>query len=264
MLKMPKGSSSTRIQRRPFDAIVWKSSYCNFCCSVKQYKRNRLSAANILRWKGDNPCKCGEKRPQYIDICHKDRSTKRGNPAKIKSIPKQNAELLKCFGGCKVCHDKLTAEENGITEKKSVVFRREFVNAEKKVRGCCARCDWKFEPDQPGIFHFDHLPGEIKVASISNMVTKGGHSIDEISHKMAKCQLLCVFCHVDVTKERIDDQWRMFSIWSAQGDECIPHLVGRFKLSFSDIEEILDLKMYMQTVIEEYHKGEWIEFVTLE
>lgn len=48
---------------------------------------------------------------------------------------------------------------------------------------------------------FDHLPGFIKLATISQMVM-GGYTMSTLLEEAAKCEVVCSNCHRSRTKKR--------------------------------------------------------------
>lgn len=61
----------------------------------------------------------------------------------------------------------------------------------------CADCGEVFPPY---VMHWDHLPGHVKVSSISTMA--GAWSREAIRDELKKCELVCANCHVMRTVRR--------------------------------------------------------------
>lgn len=67
-----------------------------------------------------------------------------------------------------------------------------------KLEAGCADCGIRSE--HPEIYDFDHLPGELKVARISTLLTKG--TIEDLLAEIAKCEVVCANCHRIRTRAR--------------------------------------------------------------
>ena len=71
-----------------------------------------------------------------------------------------------------------------------------------KLRTGCKRCGVSNIP--PHELHMDHLPGHLKVNNVSDLISQD-YSWVRIWDEVAKCQVLCIPCHTDVTRERQDE-----------------------------------------------------------
>jgi hypothetical protein len=241
-----------------------KDSHCIICAKVRAFKRRLALDENVNQWHAARPCEnCGEKNVKYLQACHIDRNSKSIGVRQAKSIKRQNSELPKCKSLCCFCHQIETDKENGTTTRRAVAIRREFVNAKKAIREKCIRCSMAYNPSRPSIFHFDHRNPETKVDSVAKMVTDQ-LSFERIEDEMEKCDLLCSKCHIDVTQERRDDEWRMFVEYCARGEECISDLSKRFNLSRERIINTINSKIEIQPVIERVYGDNWIDHVVIE
>jgi len=75
-----------------------------------------------------------------------------------------------------------------------------------KIEHGCADCgrsdDWR-------VLHFDHLPGHEKLFEISYAVTRpGSFSDEEVAAEVAKCEVVCLDCHVARTVFRLGPKER--------------------------------------------------------
>lgn len=53
------------------------------------------------------------------------------------------------------------------------------------------------------VMDFDHKEGEIKVSSISAMITHNPANFERIKEEISKCDLVCANCHRQRTHDRI-------------------------------------------------------------
>lgn len=84
--------------------------------------------------------------------------------------------------------------------------KADFVNAYKLEQGC-ADCGYN---DRPEALGFDHLPGTVKVANVSILITRG--SMEKILEEIEKCEVVCANCHAIRTKGRGQHQgWRLIT-----------------------------------------------------
>lgn len=248
-----------------------KQADCQDCERVRKYGVELERKARAAAWFATRPCeKCEEANIKYLHAAHIDRKTKYRtkngkliSPGLLKSRRLQEPEYDKCKSLCVECHQQETCVEHGRTNDKGRRLRHDVVLAEKMRRAKCARCPKMIEPQHPEIFQFDHLPGHDKVDTIANMVRDRRH-IEMITAEMKKCQLLCAKCHIDVTQERRDNEWRMFVAHCAEGDECYPKLAKGFNMSIEKVQEIVYKKMEKQVILEKYHGDSWIDHIVLE
>jgi hypothetical protein len=90
------------------------------------------------------------------------------------------------------------AEEARIKERERSVARiaqRRRNNAEWvrsfKIHHGCADCGYNTEPH---LLQFDHLPGTVKTANVSALVSEN-RSLKKIQAEVAKCEVVCAACH---------------------------------------------------------------------
>lgn len=129
------------------------------------------------------------------------------------SVTQMKANQHKIRFLCKECHCRETEQENleKKVEPKNAAVRQviertkqkqEYVNNRKRAIGACLRCTKTVATRPYSYFHFDHLPGFIKIEEVSLMIQKN-RNIEVIDAEIAKCQLLCANCHFKVTAERL-------------------------------------------------------------
>ena len=153
---------------------------------------------------------CGEKNWMVLenDHGHHEKSTNiHGNS--IRTLSKNSTplkiinELSKCEVVCILCHRIRTHRRWQNQPKKTYAAvrmdqyktsRRKIVNQIKNTIGSCSCCHLAITPESEYLFDWDHLHPETKIDSISNMV-KGSYTLEEITHEIGKCQLLCCKCH---------------------------------------------------------------------
>lgn len=82
---------------------------------------------------------------------------------------------------------------------------RDHVKGRKLQAGACASCKRICTSENYQEFHWDHLEPHLKSLPISRM---GLHSLDAIDLEIAKCQLLCLDCHVVRTTEERHHAYR--------------------------------------------------------
>lgn len=81
------------------------------------------------------------------------------------------------------------------TDGKGPAARKAYVRAYKLEKGCID-CGYR---ENPVALSFDHLPGTVKVRDIKSGQQLGWQALlDEI----AKCEVVCMNCHVIRTSER--------------------------------------------------------------
>lgn len=76
---------------------------------------------------------------------------------------------------------------------------------EKLDRGKCVACSLVVTPDTIHHFEWNHIEPSEKAYNISNIVT----NTSRYSSEVKKCELVCLFCHANITKQqRIDGKIR--------------------------------------------------------
>jgi len=150
---------------------------------------------------------------------HIDRATKVKNISNFaywighKSLSRQDkiarfeAELAKCQPLCGSCHLTKTAAENirpRITPaqitRRQLGDRHNARMREAKFNMCfCRICKCWVREHNLGNFQFDHVNPMDKTVEISAM---RGATDERFKEELAKCQLLCVQCHVERTTDQ--------------------------------------------------------------
>jgi hypothetical protein len=131
------------------------------------------------------------------------------NYSQLSSIQARENEQSAGTIKCGECHCRETERENQELAKQSqrgpcAVRRRlhEYVYKRKLSIGGCCDCARRFTPTTPrSFFHFDHLPQYNKVASIADMISRR-RPLALIAAEIAKCELVCMYCHNKRTAER--------------------------------------------------------------
>jgi len=115
---------------------------------------------------------------------------------------------------CKFCND--TTPENFYTTLRRNVCKKCIIDASQNTykkgverdtqmklqRGKCSICNLVVEADKVHHFEWNHIIPNDK----SHVVSKLKFRIDDIYHKeVEKCELLCLFCHADTTKQQYSD-----------------------------------------------------------
>lgn len=128
-------------------------------------------------------------------------STKRCPACEEQRLPSE-------FGSqtvCKLCWSSYTREYRqrpGVMKKaqrRDRQRKRDLMEwSHGKKRDNCLDCKRKFNPWQ---MQFDHRPGTVKVASVSDMVMRG-FAKKKIEQEIEKCDLVCASCHADRTYQR--------------------------------------------------------------
>lgn len=94
------------------------------------------------------------------------------------------------------------AKHKARAKKRTIIMRQQTRDHLDKIRSetPCARCGVRY-PLKPWYMAFDHLPGTDKVANVADSI-KLGWGRAKIDAEIDKCQVLCLLCHADVTRER--------------------------------------------------------------
>ena len=110
-------------------------------------------------------------------------------------------EAKKCQLVCGKCHKKETERrELGLSRRTTKQqLKIDYVN-ELKNAGC-SKCNYK-DNTLPRFFHFDHIDPTTKIAGISEMIytNYNKYSFEDLVAEIAKCQLLCEYCHFKRTE----------------------------------------------------------------
>ena len=102
----------------------------------------------------------------------------------------------KPYGCCKTC--KLFCNQQ-IRIERAAYVRNMKLNVIKQ----CQTCPRKVEAGFEMCFDFDHIDQSTKKNSISNML-RSGASQKTLDAEIAKCRLLCCYCHKDHTAEQLE------------------------------------------------------------
>ncbi len=73
---------------------------------------------------------------------------------------------------------------------------------QKQQAGHCALCAHTVEEWGSCGFDWDHLDPQLKKNNVSTLVMEG-HPLHTIRSEIAKCRLLCVYCHIDWTTHQL-------------------------------------------------------------
>ena len=118
------------------------------------------------------------------------KSSKDGRQAYCKEC--RNAYLKEWYKDNKVLHGKRVRQAEA---KRSAKIYEEI----RKLKSVpCPDCDRTYDPV---CMDFDHLPGNVKLYNIANMV-KDKLPLSKILEEIAKCEVVCVNCHRLRTKNR--------------------------------------------------------------
>jgi hypothetical protein len=92
---------------------------------------------------------------------------------------------------CKPCMIRLSKQRQRRGKERS--------DAEKLKAGKCVKCNRDVTNETTHYFEWNHLEPKDKLHCISHIAMR----TDEIFYtELSKCELLCLFCHADVTKEQ--------------------------------------------------------------
>ena len=86
-----------------------------------------------------------------------------------------------------------------ITNRNLRQRNRDYLN-QIRSKAVCPDCGLSF-PDKPWRMSFDHLPGFEKKADLSTMANQAV-SLKRLDEEIAKCEVICLFCHSDRTQLR--------------------------------------------------------------
>jgi hypothetical protein len=111
-----------------------------------------------------------------------------------------HCKKIKADDGFKMCEKcrKRSRAQYYRTRREREKSRGEWMAALKATMSC-ADCGISY-PDEPHRMHWDHLPGTIKVANVSDLVYKG--KVEEALEEVEKCELVCARCHTRRGRER--------------------------------------------------------------
>lgn len=183
---------------------------------------------------GGKCAQCGDSELTHLDFDHIDSQNKCKSVIDCKTGQKMEEEAKKCQLLCLKCHRVKSIRDlhkkwaNHIySQKKSVVQlrkRRErnknHVNRVKISLGGCQNpdCNDTFDQDALEFYEFDHIDAKTKIRAVSSMVCSG-LAIKTIDEEIAKCRLLCGYCHRVHTK----------NIAACYMDETTPHVAPKIR-----------------------------------
>ena len=124
------------------------------------------------------------------------------------SYAAQKAESEKCQLICLFCHlittKRRRQERRPSAHPKYVNEKKAYVDAEKLRLGGCEWCG-HFDPSNLTYYEFDHVDPKIKrdtITTIAARGTKSGNTMGYLKDEIARCRLLCRFCHRKRTAEQ--------------------------------------------------------------
>jgi hypothetical protein len=155
---------------------------------------------------------CGDNNPDHIEFDHIDPNTKICAVCDCKTVMAMYKEFRKCRALCKKCHLKVTQEQNAKLKKKENI-NREYINRIKIKIGKCQYegCTDIFDKDNLSFYEFDHQNQDEKEYTISQMSGEY-YSFKHIDKEIAKCRLLCSFCHYRFTRLQNKENYELFDV----------------------------------------------------
>lgn len=188
-------------------------------CRIKDIKRARNPSSkrfklNQLYQKIKSelpPCElCGDDDIEHKEFDHIDPVTKIREVTNMTSFELMRAEAAKCRSLCKKCHRKQTTSiqrklrrtENLMSSHKLINRNRNHINSVKMRIGGCQHpgCTDIFDEHILSFYEFDHINFTQKTANAAHLSDKG-YSIANIDKELAKCELVCGYCHKKRTTE---------------------------------------------------------------
>lgn len=108
-----------------------------------EYERKRIAARRAAYFQDKECLKCGSK--EKLENHHRDRSTKVASCVWSWSAERQTIELAKCDVLCKVCHRKITSEQNKQDFSTPLLEKKHGTDNTYNTHHCrCELCrDWK-------------------------------------------------------------------------------------------------------------------------
>jgi hypothetical protein len=188
-------------------------AYCNYCVSIRSYKNNKKKAATKTMIKEDvGACAICKVKLSASDLefAHFDRETKRTRDSGAKvsfsalTVPQMIEELPNGRFICHDCHIAETKEENKKLEptertpgaQASYTYKKRkqaVVDKWKLDKGACQDCGKIVTPENVSCFDCDHRPGEMKIASVADLVCNRGFKVVKL--ELEKCDCVCRPCH---------------------------------------------------------------------
>lgn len=131
-----------------------------------------------------------DKRKEQIAAAQKRWHAK--NPNYKREYREKNRERLH-----KQENDRLRgSKQRSATLQRYASKRRQFTD-QQKARPC-ADCGIQYPPY---VMHFDHRPGETKIANVSSAQVLLG-TMERLMAEIAKCDVVCANCHAERTHRR--------------------------------------------------------------
>jgi len=221
-------------------------------CRLSNHKHSRNTArkkSEVVSSIKDKmgACECGETRADRIQF-HHIACNKVCSVGGSTTIAKMRAEAGKCIALCMKCHKKLTFKDRTYkkppnrrarNDQERATRNRNYVNQCKLMLGGCQnpKCDDVFDPDNLEFYEYDHIDFTEKTKSISVMALQYRSSFARLDQELAKCQLLCGYCHFERTQEQNTERREHF----LKLETPIPEPTPPLSINSEIIKEIRDL-----------------------
>lgn len=184
------------------ETTQWTNAHRDF---LRVHNRERQTKRRLALI-DNRPCeKCGLRDPVLLHFAHRDRKTKKAGIATLVgrgTFKAAKDEADKCKILCARCHRLEThAEDNtymhryvttgcmplpGETRRRQRTFIVNYMKDKKCLE--CGEADMR-------VLENDHIDPKTKVSSVSWMVSHHA-TVGDIGREVAKCQVLCVLCHL--------------------------------------------------------------------
>ena len=159
----------------------------------------------------NNNCNCSDPDLFENDHINPQEKEKKGFGLRHVALSKLHMELKKCVIRCIKCHRMKTKKEQELlkNEKGSNKQRKqkmELCNKIKREIGKCSNenCLETVVVGNENLFDFDHVKEKgIKLKPVSVLVHDNA-SDDVIKNEIAKCRLLCCYCHRKHTAQQFN------------------------------------------------------------
>jgi hypothetical protein len=227
LAKLPAMKTCTRCNRSLLRAVDFakksdmpdgRKRECRECVRAQLAQKLRELRQYQLQVKSRGCQICGwTGHPEALDFAHlspsskkRDRRGRTVGPSRFRSKTEFKKEERVMRVLCAVCHQLETGTIPTPSEHPAKRKLREYVEAEKTKRKCCADCRLRVTHDAPfRCFDFDHLPQFPKVETISNMQLKPqSFTLDHIRTEISKCDLVCKRCHrIRTATRRLQQQY---------------------------------------------------------
>lgn len=143
-----------------------------------------------------------ELRDLGILKCEEKYNGKKDNVSNMGSECAIRNENKFCRLLCGKCHlyETIRREKGKYIRNTLEKIKLQYVN-QLKTQGCSC-CSYK-NNELPRFFHFDHIIPSEKIEAISVMVRECKYSYQDMLNEIAKCRILCQYCHAIHTKNQI-------------------------------------------------------------